>query len=302
MTWVILGAAGQIGRSLQDSLKHSGQPFIALSSKALDITDANLLGQILDQTRPTVIINCTNYLPKNSSVRETRKAEHINISTPEQLAQWCQKNNAWLIQLSSDLVFSASNSLDIFTACNETDIPSPQSVYGRTKRLGELAIFHHCMQHIVIRHGWVFSKYNRPFIDSVLSRGKTKNTPYKNFSKSDNPTFMPTYGPDLAKIIIQFSTMAIAGALTGGIYHYAGHPSINRQDFFQKIRRLAREHGVLITLDRYSENEIGTKSNESFNLNTDKSQRLGMRPSNWNKGLVEVMNEYACQYNSSKLS
>ena len=113
---------------------------------------------------------------------------------------------------------------------------------------------------------------------------------------------MPTYGPDLAKIIIQFATMAIAGALTGGTYHYTGHPSINRQDFFHTIRNLAKEYGVLITLDRYAENATSTQSNESFNLNTDKSQRLGMRPSNWNKGLVEVMNEYACQYNSSKLS
>lgn len=83
MTWIILGAAGQLGRSLQDTLKCSGQSFIALSSKALDVTNAGTLDQILYQSLPSVIINCANYIPRNSSGLETMKAERVNVSAPE---------------------------------------------------------------------------------------------------------------------------------------------------------------------------------------------------------------------------
>lgn len=291
MKWIILGAASQIGRSIQDILRYSGQPFIALSSKALDITNIDLLDNILYQTLPRVIINCASYHPRNSSEKEWVTSNSVNVSAPEQLAYWCQKNNAWLIQLSPDLVFSHHNNTSQFNASYETDSPNPTSHYGRVRRLGELAVANNCSRHIVVRHGWTFCKYNQDFINKISSRKINKIQPYKLFTHSKNPIFNPTYAPDLAHSIIQLATLAIAGAISSGYFHYAGHSSISQLDFQNKI--LSMINNLETESTSHTQKRLQEKSypSENFSLNTEKIQRLGIRPSYWEKGLKAVINE-----------
>jgi dTDP-4-dehydrorhamnose reductase len=298
MTWIILGAAGQLGRSLQDTLKCSGQSFIALSSKALDVTNAGTLDQILYQSLPSVIINCANYIPRNSSNLEAMKAERVNVSAPEQLAHWCTKNNAWLIHLSSDLVFSSRKYQQGANAFNELDTPNSTSAYGRLKHAGELTVTNNCSRHIVIRHSWLFSKYNQNFIDSCLNGIHSAHTPYKRFSETNNPIITPVHAPDLAKTIIQIATMTMASALISGTYHYAGHQSINLKNFINQVCKAAKSQGLIFNSTPKIDNENSSTTYEDFSLCTQKIQQLGIQPSNWDKGLVEVMADHAYHHTS----
>jgi dTDP-4-dehydrorhamnose reductase len=298
MTWIILGAAGQLGRSLQDTLKCSGQSFIALSSKALDVTNAGTLDQILYQSLPSVIINCANYIPRNSSNLEAMKAERVNVSAPEQLVHWCTKNNAWLIHLSSDLVFSSRKYQQGAKAFNELDTPNSTSAYGRLKHAGELTVTNNCSRHIVIRHSWLFSKYNQNFIDSCLNGIHSAHMPYKRFSETNNPIITPVHAPDLAKIIIQIATMTMASALISGTYHYAGHQSINLKNFINQVRKAAKSQGLIFNSTPKIDNENSSTTYEDFSLCTQKIQQLGIQPSNWDKGLVEVMADHAYHHTS----
>tara|TARA_B110000008_G_scaffold212305_1_gene211302 strand:- start:1454 stop:2137 length:684 start_codon:yes stop_codon:yes gene_type:complete len=226
------------------------------------------------------------------------KAERVNVSAPEQLAHWCTKNNAWLIHLSSDLVFSSRKYQQGAKAFNELDTPNSTSAYGRLKHAGELTVTNNCSRHIVIRHSWLFSKYNQNFIDSCLNGIHSAHMPYKRFSETNNPIITPVHAPDLAKIIIQIATMTMASALISGTYHYAGHQSINLKNFINQVRKAAKSQGLIFNSTPKIDNENSSTTYEDFSLCTQKIQQLGIQPSNWDKGLVEVMADHAYHHTS----
>ena len=57
------------------------------------------------------------------------------------------------------------------TAYIETDEPAPLSVYGRTKRDGELAM-RVCRKHLIFRISWVFGAHGNNFVKTMLRPAK----------------------------------------------------------------------------------------------------------------------------------
>lgn len=305
MTWIILGASEQLGRCLQDKLKSSAQPFIALSRNALHTADTEKLIKILNQSNPSVVFNCENYFPSNNTEGEFTKTETINSLAPEFLAHWCHKNNSWLIQISTDLVFFDADSSAMKLTYNELDIPQPKSMYAKSKHLGELAASNYCAKHLIVRHGPLFSKHDSSMIDLELLNmpHKAFNNPYHS-NLHHSSVFTPTYAPDLALCLIRFATMAKANVLTAGIYHYAGAPAIKRSEFSQETRSIAKDKGLIINdFDIPSKHNIEqeielAKMVKNLGLNTEKIRRLGVPPSNWRKGVAEVITSYAPYYSN----
>ena len=77
-------------------------------------------------------------------------------------AKLSKDNSIRLIHISTDYVFDR-NSDKPYT---ETDKPEPQTVYGKTKLNGELAIQQiNPANSIIIRTSWVYSKYGNNFVE-----------------------------------------------------------------------------------------------------------------------------------------
>ena len=140
MTWMITGAGGQVGQCLQQALKQSRRRIIALSHSALDITNETLLLRVLEASKPQVVFNCAAYTHLNKAEQQREHAWNVNARAPSALARWCNDNDAWLIHLSSDYVFSGW----MADAYSESALPCPLSEYGRSKLAGEQAIMETC--------------------------------------------------------------------------------------------------------------------------------------------------------------
>lgn len=85
-----------------------------------------------------IIINCIGILKHHldeSNSNDRRKALEVNALFPNQLAVWCEDNDAHLITFSSDCVFSGEKSAPY----SVVSVPDSPSLYGRTKALGEVS-------------------------------------------------------------------------------------------------------------------------------------------------------------------
>ena len=151
MIVLVLGASGMIGSTFFTTI--SGTPgwdvfgtvrdaeikklFPAELSgqliSGIDVLDQRSLENVFADVRPDVVINCaglTKHLPGSDDDLVTTP---INALFPHQLADLCASNDARLIHISTDCVFSGKKGGYV-----ETDTPDASDIYGRSKHQGEV--------------------------------------------------------------------------------------------------------------------------------------------------------------------
>jgi len=101
-------------------------------SKALDALKINDLSDWLDSVDPDVIFNCLGVLIKESDIRPDI-AVFLNSYLPRYLENGYKDSRVKIIHLSTDCVFSGKRG-----SYTEADIPDGETVYERTKILGEI--------------------------------------------------------------------------------------------------------------------------------------------------------------------
>ena len=97
-----------------------------------DVSDFDLLFEIIQKIKPNFIINCIGVLIKDS-LQNPSNAIIINALLPHKLAQFSKTIDAKLIHISTDCVFDGSKGSYI-----ETDNKTAQDTYGLSKSLGEI--------------------------------------------------------------------------------------------------------------------------------------------------------------------
>jgi len=136
----VLGGTGMAGNVAVLYLRQKGYDvyFMALDakdtekSKALNAADIPALSVWLDSVNPDVVFNCIGLLVKASDERPDL-AILLNSYLPHYLEQKYSETKVKIIHLSTDCVFSGKRGGYL-----ESDIPDGETVYDRTKILGEL--------------------------------------------------------------------------------------------------------------------------------------------------------------------
>lgn len=82
-------------------------------------------------------------------------ARRVNAEEVRNLAVCCRKCGAVLVQLLTDYVFEGNTGGSYI----EYTSPCPVSLYGRTKRAGEVFAFHENDKTFIIRTGWLYGRY-----------------------------------------------------------------------------------------------------------------------------------------------
>lgn len=103
-----------------------------------NVKDRNAVTNLLEQTRPNVVINCVGALVQESK-ENPDSSIYLNALLPHILKDLCNKHNAKLIHVSTDCVFSGNKG-----AYSEDDFRDADDVYGRSKALGEIFDAPHC--------------------------------------------------------------------------------------------------------------------------------------------------------------
>ena len=82
---------------------------------------------------PEVVVNCIGIVKQRDQAKAVIPSIQVNALFPHQLAKVCATNEARVIHVSSDCVFSGSRG-----NYTEYDLPDAVDLYGRSKLLGEI--------------------------------------------------------------------------------------------------------------------------------------------------------------------
>jgi dTDP-4-dehydrorhamnose reductase len=160
---LLTGKNGQVGSELSNLLPRVGE-VVAFDRYQLDLAKPDDIRQIIRGIRPNLIVNAAAYTAVDQAEKEESMAHSINADAPALMAQEAKKIGAGIVHYSTDYVFDGLKK----SPYEETDVPNPVSVYGKTKLAGELAIRDSGVPYLVFRTAWVYSTTGRNFLLTIL--------------------------------------------------------------------------------------------------------------------------------------
>jgi dTDP-4-dehydrorhamnose reductase len=100
---LVFGSSGQVGRSLLDVQENRKAFFV--SRKDCELTDIDQIKAVLEQKRPSIIINAAAYTSVDSAEQESNRAHLVNEVSVRCMASYARVSHAKLIHFSTDFVF-----------------------------------------------------------------------------------------------------------------------------------------------------------------------------------------------------
>lgn len=238
MKILITGAKGQLGREitlcLQNGKTELGVPDLLKQDNELiltdidecDIAELDDLRALIGEGTLDLIINCAAYTNVNGCETNLETALRANAIGPRNLAILAKEKGAKLIHVSTDYVFAGDGTVPY----REYDIKNPQSVYGKTKHLGEEYIKEQCEKYFIVRTSWLYGYYGGNFVKTMLRIAREKGACRVVADQRGNPT----NAADLAHHLLKLATTE-----EYGIYHGTGNGECSWYEFTQEIVKLA---------------------------------------------------------------
>jgi len=207
---LVTGASGQLGSEIRylsgnmgntkpkaSELTHSlNANFIFVTRNELDMQNFSEVENFCQSNNINTIINCAAYTAVDKAEQEPDLANAINHLAVENLAKISKQQSISLIHISTDYVFDGTN----HKPYKETDVTNPQSVYGKTKLDGELAMKAlNPTKSIIIRTSWVYSEFGNNFVKTMLRLGRERD----DLSVVCDQIGSPTNARDLAGVILK---------------------------------------------------------------------------------------------------
>ncbi len=143
MRILVVGSSGMLGYVTYRYLKAKGHQVSGITRTKffsdmtrLDATEEPAIRRFLEETAFDAVINCAALLLKPSEAQKC-EAVKLNAWLPHLLDAYCAQNNAYLIQVSTDAVFSGRRG-----GYREDEPSDADTFYGKSKLLGEVCSGH----------------------------------------------------------------------------------------------------------------------------------------------------------------
>ena len=225
MNILITGCNGQLGNEMQLQEKlHPQHTYYNTDVAELDITNREAIERFVEENSIDGIVNCAAYTAVDKAEDNEELCSRLN---PAYLAHAVGQRGGWMIQISTDYVFDGTN----HTPYVEDEDTCPNSVYGKTKLVGELNVQKLCERSMIIRTAWLYSTFGSNFVKTMIRLGKEKPELGVIFDQIGTPT----YARDLAVAIFA----AVNKGVVPGIYHFSNEGVTSWYDFTKSIHRLA---------------------------------------------------------------
>jgi dTDP-4-dehydrorhamnose reductase len=282
---LVTGADGQVGCEIREL--ESGYPqytFYYTDYKRLNITDHRAVAEFISANKITAVINCAAYTEVDKAEKEPEAADKVNHQAVGFLAEIARERQLKLIHISTDYVFDG-------TSCSpytETDVPNPQTVYGKSKLEGERALQKiNPANAVIIRTSWVYSAFGSNFVKTMLSLAREREKLDVIFDQVGSPT----YAGDLARVLLEI--LPGLNGRNGEIYHYANEGVCSWYDFAKALFDLRNIEVTLRPIVSEQYPTLAKRPGYSV-LNKDKiKDAFGMAIPNWKDSLSTCLHHNA---------
>ena len=226
MKILVFGHSGQVATELR-ALDGDNVQITALARAHADLTDPAACAAAIDANAPDAVINVAAYTAVDKAESDAETAQIINADAPIAMARACAARDIPFVSISTDYVFSGAAD----TPWAPTDPTDPQSVYGRTKRDGEIEIAKAGGRYAVLRTSWVVSAHGNNFVKTMLRLGAEREA----LTIVADQIGGPTGAAEIARACVAIARTLASEPEKSGIYHFSGAPDTSWADFARAI-------------------------------------------------------------------
>lgn len=297
----VTGVGGQLGHDVMNELHKRGYEGIGsdiaptysgiadgsavtrMAYVPMDITNAEMVQQVLMDVRPDVVVHCAAWTAVDLAEDEDKqeKVRAINAGGTQNIASVCKELDCKMVYISTDYVFDGQGTSAWQPDCKDY---KPLNVYGKTKLEGELAVANTLEKYFIVRIAWVFGLNGKNFIKTMLNIGKK----FETLRVVNDQIGTPTYTLDLSHLLVDMIETE-----KYGYYHATNEGGyISWYDFACEIFRQA---GYSTNVVPVTTAEYGlSKAARPFNSRLDKSKLVdaGFEPlPTWQDALRRYLKE-----------
>lgn len=283
MKVIVTGATGQLGTDVVNNLRSNGHDVLACDRNEMDITDLAQCQQVIGQYQPDAVIHCAAYTAVDAAETDIDGAYKVNAVGTRNIAVAADSIGAKLIYISTDYVFDGTSEVPY----QEYDNTNPQSIYGKSKRAGEVLVQSLSSRFFIVRTSWVYGIHGNNFVKTMLRLGQEK--PFLKVVHDQKGS--PTYTVDLANFLIELMETE-----KYGIYHVSNSDACTWYEFAQAIFEEGRKLGFNIiaqpepcTTDEFPRPAHRPADSVMEHLSIRTNGFKDLRP--WREGLKEFMKE-----------
>lgn len=209
---LIAGGHGQVGQALAHASWPEGVRLHRPTRAELDLTDASALYATFAAAPFAAVINAAAFTAVDAAETQAGDAFLANALIPARLAEATRRAGIPLVHLSTDCVFDGR----LGRPYAEDDATAPISVYGASKRAGELAVLSANPRAAVVRTAWVVSARGRNFVRTILAAAAER----PGLDVVADVVGSPTSADDLARALATLTLAMIADpGAPKGVYH-----------------------------------------------------------------------------------
>lgn len=263
MKILVTGVRGQLGYDVVKELNSREIETVGVDIEEMDITDGASVDRVIREAAPDAVIHCAAYTAVDAAEEHEEICRRVNADGPRNIALVCRALDIPMVHISTDYVFDGSGR-NFWTPEDEKN---PQSVYGRTKYEGELAVQELLEKYFIVRIAWSFGINGKNFVKTMLNLSKNHDT-----VRVVNDQFgSPTYTYDLAKLL---ADMVVTEKY--GVYHATNEGVCSWYEFACAI---FEEAGIEMKVVPVSTEEYGASANRPANsrMSKEKLTECGFR-------------------------
>ncbi|MCI3859732.1 dTDP-4-dehydrorhamnose reductase [Lactococcus garvieae] len=278
---LITGGNGQLGTELRHLLYERDVKYFAADVNELDITDKTAVDAFFDKNKPKLVYHCAAYTAVDKAEDEGKALnEKINVEGTRNVANAAARVGATLVYISTDYVFNGD--LPVGQEW-EVDAPAdPQSEYGRTKRLGELAVEESGVKFYTIRTAWVFGNYGHNFVFTMQNLAKTHDTLTVVNDQHGRPTWTRT--------LAEFMVYLVDNDVNFGYYHLTNDAATNEDvTWFDFATEILKDTDTKVT--PVDSSAFPAKAKRPFNstMSLEKTKATGFKIPSWQDALAQMV-------------
>lgn len=270
---LITGANGQLGSELRNLLDERGVAYDAFDSKGLDITDKQAVDDKFDSLKPAVVYHCAAYTAVNNAEDEGKQANwQVNEDGTRNVAEAAKRVGAKLVYISTDYVFDGTNPGEY-----QVDAPTnPKNEYGKAKLAGEQAVKEALDDYYIIRTSWVFGKYGKNFVYTMLRLAKD----HDKLTVVDDQFGRPTWTRTLA----EFMTYLVDHDEAFGTYQLSNEGSCSWYEFASEILKDEKVEVAPVPSEAYPQKAYRPRHSI---MSLSKAEETGFKIISWQEALAQ---------------
>lgn len=270
---LITGANGQLGSELRNLLDERGVAYDAFDSKGLDITDKQAVDDKFDSLKPAVVYHCAAYTAVDNAEDEGKQANwQVNEDGTRNVAEAAKRVGAKLVYISTDYVFDGTNPGEY-----QVDAPTnPKNEYGKAKLAGEQAVKEALDDYYIIRTSWVFGKYGKNFVYTMLRLAKD----HDKLTVVDDQFGRPTWTRTLA----EFMTYLVDHDKAFGTYQLSNEGSCSWYEFASEILKDEKVEVAPVPSEAYPQKAYRPRHSI---MSLSKAEETGFKIISWQEALIK---------------